>query len=164
MGFRALVASIMVLGLLVVTIGASSVLAADEPDPTIPQELSGKAGLDFADLSWFKPVLGPYLLENYSVYRGSGPEDMSRIANVSANISAYHDGELTEGSFYYYYVTAWYDGIESGPSNAISVTTGTQPEKENLVSMGVVLAIIISAIALQMAVVAIWVLVRKGSK
>ena len=140
------------------------VAAADQPDPMVPQELSGKAGMDHVDLAWFQPAQGTAGLENYSVYRGSGPEDMERIDNVTVNLTAYHDGDLVEGTTYFYYVTSWYDGTESAPSNALAMTTGTEPERENLATIGVVLAIVISAIALQIAVVAIWVIIRRPPK
>jgi hypothetical protein len=138
--------------------------AADQPDPMVPQELSGEAGIEYVDLTWFQPVQGASGLENYSVYRGSGPEDIERIDNVTANLTAYHDGDLVEGTTYLYYVTSWYNGTESAPSNALAITTGTEPERENLATIGVVLAIVISAIAMQIAVVAIWVLIRKPPK
>ncbi len=137
------------------------VTAADQSDPAVPQELSGKAGIEHIDLSWFQPVQGASGLENYSVYRGSGPEDMERIDNVTVNLTAYHDGDLAEGTTYFYFVTSWYNGTESAPSNALAITTGTEPERENLFTIGVVLAIVIAAIAMQIAIVAIWVLIRK---
>jgi len=138
--------------------------AAEQADPMVPQELSGEAGIEHVDLAWFQPVQGASGLENYSVYRGSGPEDIERIDNVTANLTAYHDGDLVEGTTYLYYVTSWYNGTESAPSNALAITTGTEPERENLATIGVVLAIVIAAIAMQIAVVAIWVLIRKPPK
>jgi hypothetical protein len=89
---------------------------------------------------------------------------MERIDNVTINLTAYHAGDLVEGTTYFYFVTSWYNGTESAPSNALAITTGTEPERENLATVGVVLAIVIAAIAMQIAIVAIWVLIRKSSK
>jgi fibronectin type 3 domain-containing protein len=156
------------LGMVMTTIlfGGQAMIAvgAESPGPDVPLSLSGDAGLDYVDLAWYQPSQGSDGLENYSIYRGSSVGEMVLVTNVTINVTAFHDGSLEQGSTNYYYVTAWYNGTESAPSNALSLTTDQAPEKDNILTLGVVVAIVISAIALQLGVLAVWVLVRKGSK
>jgi hypothetical protein len=149
---------IMIGGVQLIAVGAVG------QGPDVPISLSGEAGPDYVDLAWYQPSQGSDGLGNYSVYRGSDAGEMVRIANTTANVTAYHDGGLEQGSMNYYFVTAWYNGTESAPSNALSMTTDPAPEKDNIVTLGVVAAIVISAVALQLGIVAVWVIVRKGSK
>lgn len=158
MSFGVVLTIIMIGGVQLVAVGAVG------QGPGVPIALSGEAGPDHVDLAWYQPAQGSDGLGNYSVYRGSDAGEMVRIANTTANVTAYHDGGLEQGSMNYYFVTAWYNGTESAPSNALSMTTDQAPEKDNIITLGVVAAIVISAIALQLGIVAIWVIVKRGPK
>ena len=101
--------------------------------------LSGEAGLEHIDLAWFQPVQGRDRIgETIRYTEALDLEDMERIDNVTVNVTAYHDGDLVEGTTYFYFVTSWYNGTESAPSNALAITTGPEPERENIVTVGVV--------------------------
>jgi hypothetical protein len=117
--------------------------ALAEPSP--PSDIQALAGRDYVDL-WWKTVPDA---EHYLLYRGDG-EDMALLANVTAPITAYHDGDLVRGSSFIYYVTAVQEGNESAPSSSVSVTV---PPKSSESVMLPVLAIVLSAIALQIGAI-----------
>lgn len=132
--------------------------------PSHPIELSAHSGKGYVDLNWSPPEqFVPGTLANYSVYRGTSPDDMVLLSNVSADVSALHDAGLEKGQSFYYYVTVWGDGNESGPSNAVVVTLAWDEPVDNGTIIAVI-ALVIAAIAAQLAVVAIWTMIKKGSK
>lgn len=110
-----------------------------------PSGLQATAGVGYIDLSW-QTVPGA---DNYHLYRGNG-DGMTPVANITAPITAYHDGDVDEGVNYLYYVTAWNNGTQGAPSNAISVTVLSE-EKDSVILP--VLAIVLSVIAIQVCVV-----------
>jgi hypothetical protein len=120
--------------------------------PSSPTELQAVAGRDYVDL-WWQTVPDA---ERYNLYRGEG-EGMALLANVSAPITAYHDGGLGRGSTFIYYVTAVMEGNESAPSSSVSVTVPPRSSDPELLP---VLAIVMSTIALQMGIVVLLYLFR----
>ena len=110
-----------------------------------PSDLQANAGVGYVDLNW-QTVHGA---DSYSVYRGS-EDGMSPVANVTAPLTAYHDGDVAEGMNYLYYVTAWDNGTEGAPSNTISITVPAE-EEDNIILP--VLAIVLSIIAIQVCIV-----------
>lgn len=156
LSFGVVLTIIMIGGVQLVAVGAVG------QGSDVPISLSGEAGPDYVDLAWYQPSQGSDGLDNYTVYRGNDAGEMVRVTNTTANVTAFHDGGLEQGITSYYFVTAWYNGTESAPSNALSLTTDQAPEREIPISLGVVAAIVISAIALQLGIVAIWVIVKKG--
>lgn len=76
----------------------------------------------------------------FNIYRclGAGCTNFGKIASVGASVFTYTDGSssnpLTESTTYTYQVTAFNAGGESGPSNAASATTQTEPAPTNLTS------------------------------
>lgn len=127
-----------------------------------PQTLQADAGMDYVDLNWISPGISTGL-DNYSVYRGTDEAHMEQIANVTVNCTAYHDSNLEKATTYFYRVTAWYGENESVGSNTVVVTTLPPESVQDSTLLGVV-AIAISAIAMQLAIVAIWVMLKKGNK
>jgi hypothetical protein len=113
--------------------------------PSSPEGLQATVGEDYVDLCW-QPVPDA---DNYLLYRGNAQE-MTLLANVHAPFTAYHDGDLEEGSTLLYYVTAVEGEEESAPGNSISVTV---PLKERSDIILPVLAIVLSVIAVQVCVV-----------
>lgn len=120
-------------------------------------ELDATAGNGYVDLNW-------HTIDNatrYNVYRGSGATDMELIANVTAPITAYHDGDLNGGDTFIYYVTAVDTGGEGAPSDSVSVTVPEEADNDMIIP---ILAIVISAIALQASVIVLLYLFRVKMK
>ncbi len=61
---------------------------------------------------------------NYKVYRSTTPGGPWTSAIAYPTEESYDDGTVTDGTNYYYVVTAQYSGGESGPSNQASATPG----------------------------------------
>ena len=114
--------------------------------PTSPGDLQVEIGRDYVDL-WWQPSGNA---TNYIVYQGTGVNDMTPIANVTAPITAYHDGNLEDGTTRIYYVTAVNEDGEGGPGNSIIATV---PAKESNEIMLPILAMVLSVIAIQICVV-----------
>lgn len=125
---------------LIVLVAVPSVQAVDAPTG-----LQAQAGRDYVDLSWQPVEDASY----YNLYRGEQGQ-MVIVANVTAPFTAYHDGELEDGSTFLYYVTAVVEGIEGEPSNSVSVTVPAREQTEALLP---VMALVLSAIAIQVCVV-----------
>jgi hypothetical protein len=75
---------------------------------------------------------------------------MEVVANITAPITAYHDRDLDDGSNFIYYVTAVNGDGESGPSSSVSATV---PAKESVDILLPIIALVLSAIAIQVCVV-----------
>ncbi|MCX6650629.1 MAG: fibronectin type III domain-containing protein [Methanomassiliicoccales archaeon] len=116
-----------------------------QAQPSAPEGLQATVGKDYVDLSW-QAVPGA---DYYVLYRGD-LDEMVPIANLYPPFTAFHNSGLEEGSTYLYYVTAVDGGEESSPSNTVSVTV---PPKENESVMLSIIALILSAIAIQVCVV-----------
>jgi subtilisin family serine protease len=96
--------------------------------PTAPGApvLSGTAGDSAADLSWTSTAPGDSPITGYRVYRGSVSGGETLLAEVPISL-AYHDAGLTNGTTYYYAVSA-VSAIGEGPrSNEIAVTPAPPP-------------------------------------
>jgi hypothetical protein len=139
MTFRPFIATALIF-VLVVLCFAPAVSAAEGPSG-----LQATAGVGYVDLYWQTVPDADY----YYVYRG-GEDSMTPAANVTAPFTAYHDDDVTEGTNYLYYVTAWDNGTESVPSNTLSITVPAEQE-DNIILP--VLAIVLSIIAIQVCIV-----------
>jgi len=118
---------------------------ASQALPSSPEALEATVGRDYIDLCW-QPVAGA---DSYNLYRGDMNE-MVLLANISAPFTAYHDGDLEDGSTFMYYVTTMEGENESVPGNSVSVTV---PAKQSADILVPVLAIVLSVIAIQICVV-----------
>ncbi|TFG56648.1 MAG: fibronectin type III domain-containing protein [Methanomassiliicoccus sp.] len=131
---------------LVMTLSLSLAVPCLQAVPASPGELQAEIGRDYVDL-WWQPSGNA---TNYIVYQGTGADDMAPIANVTAPITAYHDGGLEDGTTRIYYVIAVNEEGESGPGMSIVATV---PAKESNELLLPVLAIVLSIIAIQVCVV-----------
>jgi len=61
-------------------------------------------------------------LQSYNIYRSDDGTTFSQIGSVDSTMLTYTDNTVTNGTTYWYYVTAVYDGMESGPSNTVPAT------------------------------------------
>lgn len=91
------------------------------PDPVVPPaNLSGVAGDRKVDLTWDAAPKA----DKYTVKRGLTSGDYTESHDVGTNTS-YTDAMLTNGTTYYYVVTATVGNTESANSNEVSPTPGT---------------------------------------
>ncbi len=100
-------------------------------DGVIPdQKVSGKGLVEAgsvsegyrAPLSKGASLFGVQDLLGYNIYRSTDSLNYSLVASVDSLSLTYLDGSVTNGTTYYYYVTAMYTGGESGPSNVAVAT------------------------------------------
>ncbi|MBB2145285.1 T9SS type B sorting domain-containing protein [Pedobacter sp. LMG 31464] len=99
---------------------ASATLTIDGT-PLAPQNLSVNEGDALVKLAW-QPVADNNL-SGYKVYAGTMPNPTTFIANVAASALAYTNINLTNGTTYYYRITARdASGNESDYSNEVSAT------------------------------------------
>ena len=77
------------------------------------------------------PLIG---LMSYNIWRSTDSLTFNMIANVDTLTLTYTDNNVTNGTTYYYYVTAVYDVGESGPSN-VAVATPQSGGPEPLMSL-----------------------------
>jgi hypothetical protein len=92
--------------------------------PTPPGSLAARPDDGTVILSWAASAGA----SSYNVYRGTtqGGEDSTPIA-TGVTTTSFTDTGLTNGTTYYYLVTAVNDQGESAPSREVSATPGTSP-------------------------------------
>lgn len=91
---------------------------APPPAPSAPSNLSVTAvSLTRIDLTWKDNSTNE---KGFYVYRKS-TGNYSRIAKLGSNTISYSDSSLSPASIYWYKVTAYNDGGESGSSNEVSI-------------------------------------------
>lgn len=76
------------------------------------------------DLSWDAPESSPVQVVGYHVYRAPGGSSSYQLLNSSLAVeTVYLDTTIQSGLSYNYFVTSIDgSGVESGPSNTVSVT------------------------------------------
>lgn len=132
--------------------------------PSTPQDLQVQTGKTFVDLSWKAPVsAGGGNITVYSLYKGTGSETLFHLTNLTANVTAFHDQDVEAGTTYFYQLTVWNNDGESGWSNMVVVTTPDSEQTSDQTLIGVA-AIAVAAIALQLSIIAIWVMLKKGNR
>lgn len=92
---------------------------SDSPDappspPGPPQNLTAEPGNQEVRLSWDPPLTGGYLWTNYSIYRGTTPDNEVLVGVRSSLV--YYDTGLTNGQMYFYRVSAS-DAVGEGPKS-----------------------------------------------
>ncbi len=77
-------------------------------------------------LAWFAPVSGGLPIQQYLIFRGTTPFNLTQVASTAA--TTYTDRSLAAGSTYYFAVEASDTGGDlSAMSQTASVTTPTVP-------------------------------------
>lgn len=90
--------------------------------PSPPQNLSVAPGDKIAYLRWQSPSYnGGSDITEFRIYRSLSPGNGALIATVSFNTFSINDSNLTNGTAYYYYVTAVNNNGEGERSNQIYV-------------------------------------------
>ncbi|OPY33273.1 MAG: Fibronectin type III domain protein [Methanomassiliicoccales archaeon PtaU1.Bin124] len=139
-------------------------IVASSAAPSAPVDLVAFAGRDYVDLSWKAPASdGGSNLTTYALFRGENPEDMVLMANFTANVTAYHDENVETARTYFYQVAAWNEGNMSVRSDMVLATIPKVETTDNGTLVGVV-ALAIAAVAIQLGIVAIWVILKKGAR
>ncbi|HEY3420904.1 MAG TPA: fibronectin type III domain-containing protein [Methanomassiliicoccales archaeon] len=133
--------------------------------PSVPIGLRAVAGTDFVDLSWNAPISNAgNNITQYEVRRQSSSGD-STLFYVSVGLSdvpitSVHDDQAGTGTVYTYNVKALTNNSESGWSDSVTVTTPVKNINDNSGLLSV-FAVVIAVIALQMAIVAVYVVVKR---
>jgi trimeric autotransporter adhesin len=135
--------------------------------PSVPTGLRAVAGADYVDLSWNAPASnGGSNLTQYLVRRQSASGESVLIdvwvSSTDIPVTSVHDDQAGSGSVYTYNVLAVTNISESGWSDSVTATT---PVKDINDSSGLlsVFALIISVIALQLGIIAAYVVVKRKS-
>lgn len=94
--------------------------------PSAPQNLSLVAGILQATLNWSAPLSnGNAAITNYKIYRGNASGSGTLLTTLGGNVSTYTDPNLTNGTNYYYTVTAVNSAAESPKSNEVKYTASS---------------------------------------
>ena len=92
-------------------------------DGSATESLPRSGGIVFGPGGSGNHNLIPEALGGYNVYRSDdGGTSFAMVASVDTPSVSYTDGGLSNGTTYYYYVTAVYDDGESVPSDTVSAT------------------------------------------
>lgn len=97
--------------------------------------LSGQAGDKSNSLSWSVPSNGGLAISSYKVYRGTTSGQLALLTTVSGSTTSFTDSNVTNGTTYYYKVSAVNSKGEGDPSNEVSLTpqaqgrTATAPQR-----------------------------------
>jgi fibronectin type 3 domain-containing protein/predicted phosphodiesterase len=99
--------------------------------PSVPTGLAATAGGGKVDLSWTAPTsTGGSAVTSYKVYRGTSTNAEAAIAIATVTGTAYSDTGLTNGTQYFYKVTAVNavgESLQSSEANATPVAAATAP-------------------------------------
>jgi len=97
-------------------------LPVETDPPTPPRDLTLEEGEDTITLSWSVPEDdGGIEITGYSIYRSLREDgQFEAVDTVSSSELSWTDDTIVFGRDYFYYVTAFNDVHESGPSNKVS--------------------------------------------
>lgn len=134
--------------------------------PAVPTGLRAVAGNDYVDISWSTPSSdGGSNITKYVVRRHSASSGESVLFDVQVNssnvpITSVHDDQASSGDVYTYNILAATKVGESAFSDSVTVTS---PSKNINDSSGLlsVFALVLAVIAFQLAIVAIYVVVKR---
>jgi hypothetical protein len=135
--------------------------------PSVPTGLQAVAGADYVDISWNAPSSnGGSNITDYAVRRLSASGESTlidvRVSGTDVPITSVHDDQAGSGGVYSYNVKAVTNNSESGWSDSVTVTTPVKNINDNSGLLSVV-ALVIAVIALQLAIVAAYVVVKRKS-
>ena len=133
--------------------------------PSVPTGLRAAAGADYVDISWTAPASnGGSNITQYEVRRQSASGESVSIdvlvSGTDVPITSVHDDQAGTGGVFSYNVKAVTNNSESGWSDSVAVTTPVKNINDNSGLLSV-FALVIAVIALQMAIVAVYVVVKR---
>lgn len=98
------------------------IIVSTDSRPSAPVNLSVAPGDKIAYLKWQHPLnSGNSQIIQYNVYRSQSPDNDVLITSTAPNTFLYNDSNLTNGTSYYYYVTAVNNDGEGERSKQVSV-------------------------------------------
>ena len=99
--------------------------------PAPPTDLSAVVNSGEVELTWEASPASD--LAEYHLYRGTSPQPTTQIATIAEGNTTYDDPDVSNGTTYYYRLTAVdADGNESGYSNEVSITPEAPPATPDL--------------------------------
>jgi predicted phage tail protein len=122
--------------------------------PSAPQNLTAVAGNDNVTLTWHPPASdGGSPVTGYKIYYGTSSGNYTTNITVG-NVTNYTITNLTNGQKYYFAVSAINGAGEGARSNEVSATPVGEQQHGNTPGFDILAGI--CAIAVSMAVIAIW--------
>jgi hypothetical protein len=133
--------------------------------PDVPTGLWAVAGADYVDISWNAPASdGGNNITQYEVRRQSASGDSIllyvHVSDTDVPITSVHDDQAGVGGVFTYNVKAVTNNGESGWSDSVTVTTPVKNINDNSGILSV-FAVVIAVIALQLSIVALYVVVKR---
>jgi len=90
--------------------------------PLSPVDLSTSLSNLTLNLSWLPPSDdGNSIITEYKIYRGTSPNSEEYLASVNGSVTYYIDSNITEGTIYYYRISAVNGVGESNLSEEVSI-------------------------------------------
>ena len=99
----------------------ASVTPPPDAKPSAPTSLVATAGNGSVTLSWAAPAANPPIL-SYTIYRGTSANDQSSVINPPGTGTTFVDPTVTNGTTYYYKVSAS-NSLGEGPASGVASAT-----------------------------------------
>lgn len=133
--------------------------------PSAPTGLRAVAGGDYVDISWNTPASdGGDNITKYVVRRqaasGESAQFEVKVSGSDIPVTSVHDDQAGTGAVFTYNVKAVTNTSESGWGDSVTVTTPPKDINDNSGLLSV-LALIFAVIAFQLAIVALYVVVKR---
>jgi hypothetical protein len=134
--------------------------------PSAPSGLKAVAGNDYVDISWTSPPsdggssITKYVVRRQIALTGESVQFDVKASGTSVPITSAHDEQATSGETYIYNVKAVTAQGESGFSDSLTVTSPPKNINDNSGILSV-FAVIVSVIALQIAIIAFYVVMKR---
>jgi hypothetical protein len=133
--------------------------------PSVPTGIRAVAGEDYVDISWNAPSSNHGSnITQYAIRRQSASGDSTRfyvqVSGSDVPVTSVHDDQAGSGTVLTYNVMAVTNNSQSGWSDSVTVTTPQKNINDNSGLLSV-FAVVIAVIALQLAIVAVYVVVKR---
>lgn len=133
--------------------------------PNVPTGVRAVAGADYVDISWNAPPSnGGSNITQYSIRRqvasGESVQFDVRVSGTDVPVTSVHDDQAGSGTVFTYNVKAVTNNSQSGWSDSVTVTTPVKNINDNSGLLSV-FALVFAVIAFQLAIVALYVVVKR---
>ncbi len=110
------------------SLGLEKKQRAEARPPSAPGNLRASLRNNNVVLNWSPSSTGTYTIDGYSIFRGTSPDVIAYVANVSASTLTWEDRNIRDDTTYYYYVSAFDIRRNfSDPSNTVSISRPSAP-------------------------------------
>jgi len=117
--------------------------------PSPPADLTLNPSASQVKLSWVPPSDdGNSTITEYKIYRGASPNSEEYLASVNGSVTYYIDSNITEGTTYYYRISAVNGLGESNLSEEVSIQIPSAPSSawsESTLMLAMSVTVIVSA-------------------